>query len=131
LPSRIQKREKLNASPRRGTKQEGFILLLPCSKDSKKGENEMAPPSRQTKTRRILYRPYPALKDSKREETKPLFTISLCTKKTRQGAEIRRIFLQFSLPCKRDRGDETATDLRYQKQKGRNGLRKTPIQPLL
>ena len=49
-----------------------------------------------------LYRPYPALKDSKREKTKwlsekktkrqPLFTISLCTKKTRQGAEIRSIF---------------------------------------
>lgn len=98
--------------------------------------------SEQTnQNKKDLYRPYLALKDSKREETKwlsekktkrqPLFTISLCTKKTRQGAEIRRIFLQFSLPCERDRGNETATDLSSQKQKGYNGLRKIPIQPLL
>lgn len=140
LPSRIQKREKrMSLREEKQNNRDLFCPYLAPRIQKRRKRNGCSEQTNQNK--KDLYRPYPALEDSKREETKwlsekktekqPLFAIPLCTKKTRQGAEIRRIFLQFSLPCERDRGNETATDLSSQKQKGRNGLRKIPIQPLL
>lgn len=123
-PSRIQKREKRHVSPICEPKKEGFILPLPCSKDSKDKTNGILR-AEEPKTRRI----YIALRflqrskrhglSEKKTKTQPLFTIYLSpSKRQDKGAEIRRIFLWFSLPCERDRGDRTATDLRLQKQRG-------------